>query len=449
MGKIKSTAPKEEIPLKSVLSTFGTDLFLFPVLIIVGALVSRYLGPANKGILSFIMLIYSVFVPMIMFGNSGSTRYYLSNKEYEVKEVFGSMLVMVVYFSFAANVIVFLLWYLGGLGQAGAAITNVQVGIMMVSIPLTITNLLLMRIFVGTSQFVLKNTSTIIFRLVQAGLVLFFAYGIHAGLTGVIVGVMIAKFIYLIIQLKIILGHYQLELKYNKEFVKKAHTYGIKLWLNEVIRISNNRLDQFIIGILLAPKLLGFFSVSVVVAELVQKLPNSVVQVFFNQIAKADVARKKELVARIHKLTLWVTILAGIFLALVGYWLILLMYGKPFESSYQILLYYLPGAVIFMGTRIFLQYFAASGQPMKNTWIYLSGIIVGVPAYFLLIGKMGVIGAAIGSTLAYATTYITALYLYHAQTGDLSLNLYLMNKEDWKWAGEKYREIRKKIRSLK
>ncbi len=439
-GKLKA-----ESPIKSVFSTLGTELFLFPVLIVAGALITRYLGPANKGIYSFIMLIFGIFVPLMMFGNSGSTRYYLSNKEYEVKEIFGSLLVMVIRFSLLANMLIYLLWYMGWLGKTGAAITTPQISIILVAIPLTIANLLLMRILVGTSQFVLKNTTTIVFRLVQAGLVLFFAYAIHAGLTGVVAGIMLAKFTYLLIQLKIILGHYHIEFTYNKEFVKKARIYGMKVWLNEIVRISNNRLDQLIIGLLLAPELLGFFSVSVVVAELVQKLPNSVVQVFFNEIAKADEIRKKELLSRIHKLTLWVTILGGVFLVLTGYWLIILMYGEVFKFSYEILLYYLPGVIVYMSTRIFLQYFGATGQPMKNTWIQLAGIIVSIPAYFLLIDKMGVIGAAIASTIGYLATNLTALYIYHGQTGNVSLAMYVMNKEDWKWAGEKYQEIRKKL----
>ena len=123
------------------------------------------------------------------------------------------------------------------------------------------------------------------------------------------------------------------------------------------------------------------------------------------------------------------------------------MYGKEYEFSYTILLYYLPGIIIFMSTRIFLQYFAASGQPMKNTWIQLSGILVGIPAYFLLIGKYGVVGAAIGSTLAYTTTNITALYLYQKETSNFSINIYKMNKSDWQWVGNKYQQITSKLKA--
>jgi len=439
--------PKAEAPIKSVLSVLGTEIFLLPLAIIVGALITRYLGPANKGIYSFIILIYSVFVPLVMVGNSGSTRYYLSNREYEVKDIFGSLLLMIFYFGIVADVLLYGLWYMGWLGKTGAAITPRQITFVLISIPLTIANLLLMRVLVGTSQFVLKNKTLIAFRLVNAVLLLTFAYALNYGLTGVVAAVMAAKFAYLIIQLRVITGNYSLEFKIDRQFIKKAHTYGIQLWLNELIRVSNNRLDQFIIAFLLAPELLGFFAVSVATAELVQKLPNSTIQVFFNQIAKSNDTQRQNLLERIHKLTFWVTLLAGIFLVLAGYWLILLMYGRAFEFSYTILLFYLPGVVVFMSTRIFLQYFAASGKPMKNTWIQLSGILVGIPAYILLIGRFGVIGAAIGSTLAYFTTNITAIYLYHAQTGNFSINIYKMNKSDWKWVNNKYQQVYAKLKT--
>lgn len=447
MSRIKPTAPKEEAPLKSVLSTFSTEVLLFPLAIIVGALITRYLGPANKGVYTFIILIYSILVPLTMVGNSGSTHYYLSNKQYQVNNIFGSLILMVFYFSLLANILVFTLWYMGWLGETGAEITNTQMGFILFSVPLTIANLLFMRVFAGTSQFVLKNKTLIIFTFIQALLLLTFAYVVNAGLTGVVAAVAVAKLTYFIIQLRLILKNYAIQFNFNGTFIKKAHTYGIQLWLNELIRVSNNRIDQLIIGIFLVPELLGFFSVSVVVAELVQKIPSSAIQVFFNQVAKSDDAQRKKLLERIHKLTFWVTILGCIFLMITGYWLIILIYGRAFEFSYTILLYYLPGAAIFMSTRIFIVYFAGIGKPMKNTWIHLSGILVGIPAYILLIGKMGVIGAAIGSTLAYIVTNITGLYLYYKETNDLSLNLYKMNKEDWQWVSNKYHETFSKLKA--
>ena len=439
--------PKAESPVKSVLSVFGTEMFLLPLTMIVGILVARYLGPANRGIYGFVILMYGVFVPLIMVGNSGSTRYYLSNREYEVKHIFGSLLLMIFYFSIIASALLYGLWYMGWLGKTGAEITPLQMVFVLISVPFTVANLLLMRVLVGTSQFILKNKTLIAFRLVNAGLLLVFAFILNYGLTGLIAAMMFAKFVYCIIQLRIISRHYSLDFNIDRQFIKKAHTYGIQLWINELIRVSNNRLDQFIIGFLLAPELLGLFAISVTIAELVQKLPNSAVQVFFNQIAKSDYAQRQSLLERIHKLTFWVTLAGGIFLAATGFWVIPLMYGKEYEFSYTILLYYLPGIIIFMSTRIFLQYFAASGQPMKNTWIQLSGILVGIPAYFLLIGKYGVVGAAIGSTLAYTTTNITALYLYQKETSNFSINIYKMNKSDWQWVGNKYQQITSKLKA--
>lgn len=447
MSQPKPITPKAESPLKSVLSTLGAEAVLFPLTIVVGALITRYLGPADKGIYTFIILIYVIFVPLIMVGNSGSTHYYLGNKEYTVKEIFGSLLLMIFYFSLIATATVYVLWYMGWLGRAGAAITSTQIILILISIPLTIANLLLMRVFVGTSQFVLKNKTVLTFRFIQLGLLILFAFVINYRLTGVIFAVMLAKAAYLLIQLRLILKHYVVDFNFDKTYIKKAHTYGIQIWLNELIKVSNNRIDQFIIGIFLAPELLGFFSISVVVCELAQKIPSTTLQVFFNEIAKSNETQRKHLLERLHKLNFGVTFLGGMFLLLTGYWLIILMYGKAFEFSYTILLYYLPGAVIFMSTRIFLVYFSACGKPLKNTWIHLSGILVGIPAYILLIGKMGVIGAAIGSTLAYFATNITALYLYHKETRNLSLNIYKMNKSDWQWVGDKYDQMTSKIKN--
>lgn len=198
---------------------------------------------------------------------------------------------------------------------------------------------------------------------------------------------------------------------------------------------------------MLAPELLGFFAISATVSELTQKIPGSVVQVFFNQIAKADNQRRKALLERVHKLVFWTTLGGAIFLGLFGYWLIVLMYGDAFKYSYTILLYYMPGVVVYMSTRIFLQYFAAVGMPLKNAFIQAMGLLAGIPLYIILINQIGVIGAAIGSSVAYLTTNIVAMYLYNKHGHPVSLDMYKMNKEDWQWVNNKYQEVYTKLKT--
>ena len=438
---------KEDAPLKSVLSVLGTDMFLFPFTIVIGALVTRYLGPANKGIYSFIILIYGIFPSIIMLGNTGSVRYYLSKKNYEVKEVFGSVLLMIFYFSIVACTLIYSLWYFGGLGQTGSNITPQQMIYILITTPIVIANLLFTRLLIGTSQFVLNNKILILYRIAQLSIIGTVALILDWGLTGVIAAVMAAHIINLLLYIRTILKVFDLRFHLNLSFLKKAHTYGIQLWLNELVRISNRRIDQLIIGIMLVPELLGFFSISVVVSELTQKIPDSVVLVFFNQIAKADDERRKILLERVHKLVFWTTLAGAVFLALFGYWLIVLMYGDAFKYSYTILLYYMPGVVVYMSTRIFLQYFAAVGMPLKNALIQGMGFLAGIPLYIILIHQIGVIGAAIASSVAYLTTNIVAIYLYNKHGHPVSLNMYIMNKDDWQWINNKYQEVFLKLKA--
>jgi len=447
MSKTKPISPKEETPTVSVFSLLGTEVLLFPLAIIVGALITRYLGPANKGIYSFILLIYGIFPTLVTLGNNGSTQYYLSNKQYQVKDILGSILLMIFYFSIIANIAIYCIWQAGWMGETGSQITKTQMICVFFSIPPIIASMFFLRLLMGTAQFVLHNKILIIFQFVQAGLLMFFAFGLNYGLTGIVIAILFAKYAYAITQLITIFTHYPIQFNWNWEYIKESHTYGVQLWIGEVVRASNNRLDQLIIGVMLAPELLGFFSISVVVAELIQKVPQSVMQVFFNQIAKSDDKRRQELFTRIHKLVFWITILGGVFILVFGYWLIILMYGKAFEYSYTILLYYLPGIIIFMSTRTLLVYFSGIGEPIKSTRIHIAGFLVSIPAYFILINTMGVIGIAIGSTIIYATTNIYALWLYQAKTGNVSLNLYKMNKEDWQWVRSKYQKVFAKLKA--
>ena len=401
---------------------------------LIGIIVTRYLGTELKGLQVFILLIFGLLVPTLMFGFTAGFRYYISTKKYDIRNTLFSVLTVGLILSLFIAAIVFSLKHLELLGKGGAAISKDLWILVFLGILPIVYQLFLSRILISKSLFTLNNRFVIIYNLVYAVGAALVVYYFNSGVYGIICCYLLGQMIYFVLLFIELIKRFGIKLKLRLDYLIKSFQYGIKAWLSEVLRISNRRIDQFILGILLPIEALGLYSVSVTVSELAQRIPQSSIQVFYNQIATSNKDEGVILLAKVHRIILTLTLIFGLILALIGKILIVLLYGEDFSGSYSMLLWYLPGAIIYMGTRIYLQYFSASGMPIVLSYIQLSGLIVGIPAYFILIPIFGANGAAMSSSLAYLITNIAAFIFFNRTNESVNISdMFIPKRSDVKW----------------
>lgn len=385
------------------------------------------LGPEYKGVQTIVLLIYSLVLPVFTFGVTGGVRYFLA-QEFELKETLVSI-VGIGFFYFLVNVgVLHALEWLNLLNLEILTISGLFyltiIGLFFYSF-----NNLFTRILLSLSQFVSYNRILLAYRcsyFLMIGLVYFF-YSVK--IKGVILAMVTSEGLHFCLLLYKILSKVKWRWRIDLVFIKKVHRYGIKVWLSEVLRISNRRLDQFVLASLLPAAALGIYAVGVTISELVQRIPQKIIPIFYNSVAlEAAEDQKKKLLARVHRVVVWLTCLSALPLVLVGFWLISWLYGHHFSGAYYVLICYLPGTVVYMGTRVMLQYFSASAQLNNMSYIQLVGIGVGLPLYYFLIPIYGVIGAALSSSVAYLLTNVVGFLLL----ADLRFSdMYLPRKSDW------------------
>lgn len=421
-----------------------TNVVLIPIGLLLEILISRGLGVEQRGLYSFALIIYGIILTTSLLGTTHGIRYGLSAKLFKSSEVLFTAILMGCGFSALVSGFIGTLWYFELLGATGNQYTLEQIGIIILGIPPTVFILFFTRIFLGNSEFILNNKIQIVFHLTQLSAIAILLLALKYEFTGAIIGVIFSKYLYLIILLTFIIKKYKIPFSFNIPFLKHSMTYGIKVWLMDIIQVSNKRLDQMIIGFLLMPKALGLFSVAVAISELSQKIPQAVTQVFFNKIAVSDDEKRKDLVERIHRITLWVTTFIGLGLAAVGYWVIILLLGDEFGPAYPIMLIYLPGVLAFMTARILLQYFTAIGEPMKSTYIQGLSLLISIPLYIVLIKLYGLWGGALASSLAYISTYLFCYLFYKHKVKGEPTSMFLLKKEDIQWIQNRVLAIVKK-----
>jgi O-antigen/teichoic acid export membrane protein len=130
----------------------------------------------------------------------------------------------------------------------------------------------------------------------------------------------------------------------------------------------------------------------------------------------------------------WVT-LAGlgmaITLALISDWIVPLAFGPEYAQSATVLLWLLPGIVVYTCVMVLSPDLQARGRPDLNAWSAAASLALNVVGNLLLIPPYGVIGAALASTLAYLVTGLLTILFYTRLSRNRAWEVMRLSWTDW------------------
>jgi O-antigen/teichoic acid export membrane protein len=198
----------------------------------------------------------------------------------------------------------------------------------------------------------------------------------------------------------------------EREVLRPELGFGLRGYVGNVLQFFNYRLDAFLVNFFLGPAGVGIYSVSVALAEMLWYLPNAVSFVIFPRAARSRPEEMNAFTPRVFRATLGLTALGGLALALIGQFLIRAIYGSQFAAAYGPLLALLPGVVLLGGAKVLTNEIAGRGHPQYNSAASALGLALTVALDLVLIPRMGVIGAALASSIAYAAIFIAAVFFY-------------------------------------
>lgn len=231
-----------------------------------------------------------------------------------------------------------------------------------------------------------------------------------------------------------------MQLQWNKNLFREIYSYGIKGWLGDLALRLNLRIDQVILGIYSAYAL-GIYGVSVLLAEVLWIIPDSLGPILMNKFAQEEsIEKRNELIYKLHRVTFYGSLALSLVGAVVGYFLIPILFGQKYEKAILPFLLVLPGVVVFSSTKIMTKLFSGTGKVIYTTSIILIGTGVSVSLYFALIPMFGAAGAAVGSSIGYTAASIAALSLA-VRKYDLNLaQLFSIHFSDIKWLIQKVKK---------
>lgn len=207
--------------------------------------------------------------------------------------------------------------------------------------------------------------------------------------------------------------------------------YSLPSYLANMAQFLNYRLDIFFVGYFVGVKGVGLYSLAVGIAQLLWLISGATSQVLLPNVASSeDRVSTQQRTARVSRLSLWLSIVLAGGLALGGEMLLPLVFGAAFRESVPALMWLLPGVTIFSVANVIGSYLAGIGKPHLNLAVALVGLVVTVALDFVLIPWLGIIGAAIASSMSYLATTLAIVAIFMHETRIPAAQVLLITGDD-------------------
>ena len=304
------------------------------------------------------------------------------------------------------------------------------------------------RVALGDSWFSLNNRVMMATALLTGGMLLTLVVILKMGVQGAVIGIVVNNFLLASGIIIASVRHYHPRFAINSTYLRQAWWYGLKAWVSDLAVTTNLRMDQWILGMVAAPNVLGIYTPAVVISELLWMMPDSLGFVLFNKIAAAsDPEEQAELVERLNRIIFWAMSAASAALALAGPWVIVLLYGRQYSDSALPLAILMVGTVALSVSKVLTKYFAGTGSPHHSATTVAAGALSGLVLYPPLIRLYGAAGAAMAHSACYTMTAITAVYIYRRMIAPRRPQLFRPRLADLSWLEQQVRLIRARQRA--
>lgn len=222
---------------------------------------------------------------------------------------------------------------------------------------------------------------------------------------------------------------------------KEMLKYGYVIQLSTLVSTLNRRMSIFLIRQHCTEDAVGVYGAGSQVGEGVKVFGLSVSMVQFSRLS--NLTDKEEIVAltiKFLKITLVLTFLALLALVCLPVGFFEWLFTDAFGQVKEIILLMSPGLLFLSAHMIFTHYFSGTGIPKYNLYASLVGLAMTVPATFILIPAIGILGAAISFSCTYLAILLYQWFVFKRIAGVKVKDLWL-TKEDWTWCKAEFLAI--------
>jgi O-antigen/teichoic acid export membrane protein len=384
-------------------SSLATALTIQLLNVCSGVMLARMLGPAGRGELAAIILWPALLAGLGNMGIYESTVFFASRGDHDVRVITASsfmsalgMSIIVVSIALAVIPAV--------LGHFGSSI--VRTCLLYLSwVPLNLLTYAAAGVLVGRRKNAAFNRSRFIYPVVTVSSLMLLVLTGHPSVGAVAVVYVLAAAVAFGYLTSSLARSRLVGLRPDWRLTREILAYGFKAHVGNVAGLANDRADQAIVSIFLAPVYLGYYAVAVTVSSVVSLLGSSMATAALPAVAGAtDDSERNRLFAVTVKVTLWGSLIGSLALLPMAPLVIHLFFGKRFLPAILSAEILAVACFAYSVSRVL----TAGLVGLRRPWIASSGQVIGLIVTIMglsfLVPWLGIVGAALATLLAYFTT---------------------------------------------
>jgi len=408
---------------RNVSITFAARIVIIIAGLVTSVIMARTLGPAGKGLFSLAILTSGMVFIAMNLGVGTASGFFLGRKKATLEELAGNWL--------SLSVVI-------GVGALGLslALAPVLVPRFVPSVPLwavvtalfaapfsilvfnflmlfrandDFLNFNIVEVLQPVAFFVLFTSCAILVptRLLEASIAVWLVSHVATGLGAIL---LMARLV-------------RLAPRWNGALVKGALRFGVQQNLGNLLDFLNYRFDMLLVNYYLEPAYVGYYSISVVIAEKLWYVPNVLSAVLHPRVAHAgeEGAANRD-TAQVSRITVLIIGVGSLAILLLGRLLVRILYSNRFLPAVTPLFLLLPGIFMISLAKILTSDLTARGYPRANMWAGLVAIVSNVILNVILIPRMALGGAALSSTVSYSL-YAVVIVIYFMRVTGVRLGL--------------------------
>lgn len=400
---------------RNVTSTFTVQILSLLLATVNAAVIARVLGPSGKGILALTVLAPNIFALFLSGGISVANVYYIGQKRFDLPTLSANATAFTVMATGLGVAIAAVLYTTGLMEKLLPGVPPDLLALSMLGLPFSLLNSYFISLLQGRqliSQInlvsLMQRGSTVVLSLLTVAL-------LGWGLTGAVLAVL-ASSVLSVAVLGVMLRRLGARFwpRWNRLVIKTTLKFGLRGYVANVLQFFNYRLDLFLVNYFLGPSSTGIYTVAVAMAEMLWYLPNAVGFVIFPKSANTKAETMNRFTPRVFRLTMALTVAGAVAMAIFGKPFIDIVYSPAFASAYGPMLALLPGVVLLGGGKVLTNEIAGRGYPQYNSIASGVSLVLTIGLDLLLIPRLGVLGAAVASSVAYIAIFILALVFYRS-----------------------------------
>ena len=392
--------------VRQVSETYLTQLSIIALSFVNSILVTRLLGPDGRGLLAVAVTTSALGVQLGNLGLHSSNTYLVSRDPSVLPTLLGNSLAI----GAASGVVALFGLALLLTWPDLAPIHGLLLLLALASIPIGLTNLLLQNLLIGTQRI---RTFNVIDLTTRIGAVLLVASTAPLGIVapevvfGLIQLSVVASLAWCFAALRAALPS---PLLTSGTALQSGLQFGVRAYLGSLFSFMVLKSDILMVKYLRGAEETGYYAIAVGLADILLILPTVVGTILFPRLSAAPSVSEKWQMARGVLRVMLPVIPVALVAVLVGARpLIRLAYGSAFEPSAAAVAWLLPGLGCMALNMVLMNFFASCGQPAIAVYSPLCALVVNVLLNFALIPRFGFVGAAMASSVAYASMLMMSL----------------------------------------